>query len=80
MKKVFFLSNVKISQVNRVRADPKQRKRERSWSKHYFLNKEGLEQRVCKAFFLSTLNISDGPVDKALSKKNESGISTGEDG
>ena len=63
-----------------MRADPKQRKRERSWSKHYFLTKEGLEPCVCKAFFLSTLNISLDPVDKALSNKNESGISTGNDG
>ena len=80
LKKQFILSNVKIGQVNRVPADPKQRKRERSWSKHYFFTEERLEQRVCKAFFLSTLNISLGPVDNAFSKKNENGISTGEDG
>ena len=76
MKKQFILSNVKIGQVNRVRADPKQRKRERSWSKHYFFTRERLEQRVCKAFFLSTLNISHGSVDNAFSKKNENGIIT----
>ena len=53
-------------------------KKEKSRSYH-FDNKEGTKIRVCKQFFLKTLCISHGPVDTALSGKNEIGIFNQED-
>ncbi|XP_050312806.1 uncharacterized protein LOC126747890 [Anthonomus grandis grandis] len=43
-------------------------------SRFYYFLKEGTKVRVCKTFFLRTLCISHGSVDKAFSGVNESGI------
>lgn len=43
-------------------------------SRYYYFLKAGIKVRVCKMFFLQTLCISHGPVDKAFSGVNETGI------
>lgn len=43
-------------------------------SRKYFFKKGNVQLQVCKMFFLKTLHISHGPVDKALRGVNEMGI------
>lgn len=43
-------------------------------SRKYFFKKKDVKLQVCKIFFLKTLHISHGPVDKALKGLNEIGI------
>ncbi|KAJ8940472.1 hypothetical protein NQ314_010719 [Rhamnusium bicolor] len=42
-------------------------------SRYYFFKKDEEEIRVCKSFFLKTLCISHGPVDRAFKGRNEHG-------
>lgn len=62
--------NVKSSNVKRRRPtlkEPSEKSKNRTNSKSFFL----LNKRVCQAFFLKTLAISNGPLIKAFEHKNE---------
>lgn len=48
----------------------------KNYSRVYFFQKEDEKVRVCKSFFLMTLAISHGPVEKALAGVNDVGIFT----
>ncbi|GFR92438.1 7-cyano-7-deazaguanine tRNA-ribosyltransferase [Elysia marginata] len=72
-KKDFLLANYEVNNVERVRVDSDKRKRTRQSSKTYLFTRRGYKHRVCQKFFLSTLilNISSGPIDKAINGKSD---------
>ena len=78
MKKQFILSNVKIYQA--VFEFIQTKKKGKILVKAFFLYQGRVKNAFVRLFFLSTLDISHGSVDNAFSKKDESGIFTGEDG
>ncbi|CRL04363.1 CLUMA_CG017456, isoform A [Clunio marinus] len=67
-KKDFILMNVKCSLPKRRRPskEPSEKSKIRTNSKSFFL----LNKRVCQSFFLKTLAISNGPLNKAFEHKN----------
>ena len=78
-KKDFLLANIEVNNVERVRVDSDKRKRTRQCSKTYSFTRRGNKHRVCQKFFLSTLNISSGPIDKAINGKNDGCTSNAND-
>lgn len=72
-QKDFILSCVESAEpkCRRIRTGTGVRK---TLSRKYFFKKIDVKVQVCKIFFLKTLHISHGPVDKALKGVNEIGI------
>ena len=78
-QKDFLLSRVKVFGVQRQRVRAEQRTWERSSTMTYSFLKNGNETRVCKKFFLKTLDISHGCVRTALEHQGGSGTFLGND-
>ena len=72
-KKDFLLANIEVNNVERVWVDSDKRKRTGQCSKTYSFTRRRNKHRVCQMFFLSTLNISSGPIDKAINGKSDGG-------
>lgn len=78
-KKDFILKNVKLLPVQRQRLR-KEGGKLRTNSKQFYFSKNGTNVRVCMSFFMKTLNISNGPINKAFENKNDnSGLYQGDD-
>ncbi|CAG9769714.1 unnamed protein product [Ceutorhynchus assimilis] len=78
-KKDFILQNVKanVPQRQRHRND---NAKSRTNAKEFHFLKNGIATRVCQKFFLKTLSISNGPLNKAFQKKNDTtGLYNGDD-
>lgn len=77
-QKDFILQNVTCAEPQRRRArkaDAKERQTVRS----FYFEKGGKKIRICQAFFLKTLAISNGPLINAFQNKNSSGVYAEED-
>lgn len=68
-KKDFILKNVITDAVNR-RRNRKGDAKHRSRASKFFFLKNGKSIRVCREFFLNTLAISNGPLNKAMKERN----------
>ena len=62
----FILANVDVRGVERTRVDAEKRKKIRSISKFYYFFIKGVHHRVCQKFFISTLRITNGSIEKAV--------------
>lgn len=79
-QKDFLLSRVRITKTQRERARGERKRRKREANYEYLLKIQGTkEDRVCKKFFLATLDIGHGPLDTALRHMSDSGTFCSED-
>ncbi len=79
-QKDFLLSNVVSGDVQRrrVRAEDETPRKNQSYSHHFSLN--GVRLRVCKPFFMATLNINKSQVYNAFKQQSPCGLFEGVDG
>jgi hypothetical protein len=88
-RKNFILANIEVRTIERPRTrngadgsnavDGKKSKK-KGCSVKYFLRKDANKVRVCKRFFMSTINIGHYPITAAINGQGASGIFTGVDG
>ena len=77
-QKDYLLHRIKIKTIARERARG-ERIRNRQKAMEYYFHAEGQEKRVCKQFFLRTLDISEVPMNSALKERSENNSFVGED-
>nr|CAI5849169.1 unnamed protein product [Callosobruchus analis] len=78
-KKDFVLRNMKANIPQRQR-HRKENAKVRSNAKVFYLLKENVPTRVCQNFFLKTISISNGPLNKAFKNRSKStGLYSGSD-
>lgn len=78
-KKDFILQNVKACIPQRQR-QRKENAKARTNAKEFHFFKNGIATRVCQKFFLKTLCISNGPLNKAFENQDKaSGLYNGDD-
>lgn len=73
-KRQFIASSVETSNVQKRRSRTGEKEGKRNTTNQYFFSIENEKIRVCKTFFLNTLDISQSFVNVALSKKLCGGI------
>lgn len=69
IRRQFIASQVEQVPINRLRERTGERHGQRKQMNKYHFEVDGIRQRVCKKFFLNTLNISHQTVDTAIQKK-----------
>lgn len=72
-QKDFLLKNMKISTIKRRRAGGERATVQRGKSFGYYLPLNGIQTRVCKKFFMNTLDIGHGRIDTAVENRDETG-------
>ena len=77
-QKDFLLANIKMYGIQRERPRG-ERVRKKSKTLTYSFMKNGALKRVCKKFFVNTLNIGHGQIDSAFKDLGPAGTFTGED-
>ena len=78
-QKDFLLSRVKIYGIQRERPRTELKRQVKRRTVVYSFSKNGKDERVCKKFFLKTLNIGHGPLDSAIESQGHTGTFVGED-
>ena len=78
-QKDFLLSRVKIYGIQRERPRTERKRHVKSRTVVYSFIKNEKDERVCKKFFLKTLDIGHGPLDSAIESQGDAGTFVGED-
>ena len=79
-KKVFLCGHVKQSCVTRRYSCEGNKSRRQKTRAYYLRNESGESVRVCKRMFLSTIQVSNGTLDRALSKEKTGSFEDGRTG
>ncbi|CAB3245065.1 unnamed protein product [Arctia plantaginis] len=78
LQKQYLLSKIIPIPIKRIKVGIPENKH-RKFNYGYHFEKDGVQHRVCKDFFLKTLCISNGPVNEALKHKDQHGNYIGQD-